>query len=145
MAFDWSISWYPSLSLCLCMIGWWLHIESFDMFICDACLVIIVHWKCSHVDYDDWSFCHDYPAHFNIYVHIVIYLVRLDMLILFVVYYLDPFLVCYSYYISILLSYSFSKFCVNMTDILMSCVIAWCMTAIFLCDVCTTCLCGTHI
>ena len=36
------------------MIGCWLHIENFDMVICDACLVIIVHWRCSHVDYIDW-------------------------------------------------------------------------------------------
>ena len=29
--------WIP-LSMCLGMIGCWLHVESFDMFICDTCL-----------------------------------------------------------------------------------------------------------
>ena len=40
--------------MCFCMIECWLHVESFGMFIRDACLVIIVHWRCSHTDYIDW-------------------------------------------------------------------------------------------
>ena len=50
----WLINHWIPLSMCLCMIGCWLHVESFDMFICVACLVIIVHWRCSHTDYIDW-------------------------------------------------------------------------------------------
>ena len=50
----WLVDQWLPLSTCLCMIGCWLRIESFDMFICDACLVIIVHWRCWHVDYIDW-------------------------------------------------------------------------------------------
>ena len=50
----WLVDQWIPLCTCLCMIGCWLHVESFDMFIRDACLVIIVHWRCSHVDYIDW-------------------------------------------------------------------------------------------
>ena len=50
----WLVDQWIPLSMCLGMIGCWLHVESFDMFICDACLVIIVHWRCSHVDYINW-------------------------------------------------------------------------------------------
>ena len=50
----WLVDQWIPLSICLCMIGCWLHIESFDMFICYAYLVIIVHWRCSHVDYINW-------------------------------------------------------------------------------------------
>ena len=50
----WLVDQWIPLFMCFCMIGCWLHVESFDMFILDACLAIIVHWRCSHVDYIDW-------------------------------------------------------------------------------------------
>ena len=50
----WLVDQWIPLLMCLCMIRCWLHVESFDMFICDACLVIIVHGRCWHVDYIDW-------------------------------------------------------------------------------------------
>ena len=52
----WLVDQWIPLSMCLGMIRCWLHVESFDMFICDAWLVIIVHWRCSYVDYIDWIF-----------------------------------------------------------------------------------------
>ena len=35
--------------------------------------------------------------------------------------------------------------CVDMSDIPVICMIAWCMIVILLCDACVACLCGTHI
>ena len=50
----WLVNQWIHFFMCICMIGCWLHVQSFDMFICDACLVIIVHWRCFHVEYINW-------------------------------------------------------------------------------------------
>ena len=55
------------------------------------------------------------------------------------------FLACYPYCILILVILFLLSFCVNMTDILVHCMIACCMTTLLLCDACVVCLCGTHI
>ena len=43
------------------------------------------------------------------------------------------------------LSYFLFGLCVDLDDIYMLCMIAWCMTALFLHDACVTYLCGSHI
>ena len=53
--------------------------------------------------------------------------------------------IVYSCYIPILLIIFLPNLCVDMSDIPVICMIAWCMTAILLCDACIACLCGTHI
>ena len=60
-------------------------------------------------------------------------------------YYLDHFLSCCPSCIFILLILFLLSFCVNMTDILVCCMIAFCMIVLILCDACIACLCGTHI
>ena len=66
----------------------------------------------------------------------------LTRLILFIVYfvYLNIFFV----YLSCL-SCFLPSLCVDMSDIPIICMIAWCMIALLLCDACIVCLCGTHI
>ena len=112
-------------SMCLCMIGCWLHVESFDMFICDACLVIIVHWRCSHVDYINWlsylllhsdsSCCMIILLSLTCIFSFLYISFILVWLILFIVYYLAYLnLLCY---IPILLIIFLLSLCVDMSDI----------------------------
>ena len=53
--------------------------------------------------------------------------------------------IVYSCYIPTLFIIFLPSLCVDMSDILVICMIAWCMTAILLCDACIAYLCGTHI
>ena len=66
------------------------------------------------------------------------------MLILFVMYYLDPFLACYFYCTFILFILFSLSFCVNISDIPMHYMTACCMTTFLLCDY-VVCLWGAHI
>ena len=63
---------------------------------------------------------------------IVYYLVYLNILFILIIY-----LSCFSYFLLSL--------CVDMNNIPVICMTAWCMTAILLCDACVACLCETHI
>ena len=38
-----------------------------------------------------------------------------------------------------------SSLCIDMSDIHIIYMIVWCIIALFLCDACIVCLCGTHI
>lgn len=115
------------------------------LFLYDACLVIIVYWLYWHVDYIDWfSYL---LLHSDSFYCIIILLSLtcifsflyisfiLASLILFVVY----------YFVYILLILSLPSLCVDISDIHFLCMIAWCMTALLLCNACVVCLCGTHI
>ena len=53
--------------------------------------------------------------------------------------------IVYSCYIPILLIIFLPSLCVDMSDIHVICMTAWCMTALLLCDACIACLRGTHI
>ena len=151
----WLVDQWIPLSTCLCMIGCWLHAENFDIFICDACLVIIVHWRCSHVDYIDWfsylrlhsdsSCCMIILLSLICIFSFLYILFILVWLILFIVHYLVYLNILFILDILILLIISFPILCVDMSDILVICMTAWCMTDTLLCDECISCLCGTHI
>ena len=114
------------------------------LFLYVACLVIIVHWLYWHVDYIDWfsylllhsdsSYCMIILLSLTC-IFSFLYIFILASLILFVVY-------CFVYILFIL---SLPSLCVDISDIHFLCMIAWCMTALLLCDACVVCLCGTHI
>ena len=70
ISFDWLL--YPFGTLAC----WWYWL---------TLLLVLAYWICS---------CHDYPAHFDMYVHIFVYLVVL-VLTLLLVYYLDHLWACY--------------------------------------------------
>ena len=80
------------------------------------------------------------------YILIFIYLIHIGVIDSF--YYILSCLsqhIVYSCYIHILLIIFLPSLCVDMDDILVICMTAWCMTALLLCDACISCLCGTHI
>ena len=133
-----------TLSTCLCMIGCWLHVESFDIFICDACLVIIVHWRCWHVDYIDWFsylllvvWLSCFPGH--VYSHFCISRSSWHdwFYLLYSILFVSTY--CPFCYIPILFILSLPNLCVDMSDIPVLCMIA-----LLLCDACIVCLCGSH-
>ena len=80
------------------------------------------------------------------YILIFVYLIYLGMIdsLYCVLSYLSQHIV-YSCYIPILLIIFLPSLCVDMSDIPVICMTAWCMTATLLCDACISCLCGTHI
>ena len=59
-------------------------------------LLVLAYWFCSS---------HDYPPHFDMYVHFVVSLIVLVLIIL-LLYYLDHIWACYPYCYSFWLSYS---------------------------------------
>ena len=87
-------------------------------------LLVLAYWFCSS---------HDYLTYFGMYIHIVVYLVCLNVdypaCILSWLFFLACYPCCYSFW----LSYSHLASCVDMGDILVLCMTAWCMTALFLC------------
>ena len=87
-------------------------------------LLVLAYWLC---------FYHDYSTHFDMYVHIAVYLVCLSV---------DSFACILSWSSLSMLSlflfiliviFSFSL-CMDMDDILALCFTAYCMTILFLCD-----------
>ena len=80
------------------------------------------------------------------YIFIFVYLINLNMIdsICCILSCLSQHIV-YSCYIPILLIISLPSLCVDMSDIHILCMTAWCMTALPLCDACIVCLCGIHI
>ena len=144
-----------TLSMCLCMIGCWLHIESFDMFIRDACLAfmficdidMLTTWIDSLVCFSIWLFLlYDYLALLDMYILLFVYLIHIGMIdsLYCILSYLSQHIV-YSCYIPVLFSYFLLSLCVDMDDIPVLCLAACCMTTLFLCDTCVACLCGVHI
>ena len=140
----WLVDQWITLSTCLCMIGCWLHVESFDIFICDACLVIIVHWRCWHVDYIDWFsylllvvWLSCFPGH--VYSHFCISRSSWHdwFYLLYSILFVSTY--CPFCYIPILFILSLPNLCVDMSDIPVLCMIA-----LLLCDACIVCLCGSH-
>ena len=87
-------------------------------------LLILVYQICS---------CHDYPAHFDMRVHFVVYLVCLS------VDYLDHLWACYPHYYSSWLLYFLLSLCVDLDDIHVLCMTVYCMTSFLPCD-CMSCL-----
>ena len=92
-------------------------------------LLILVYQICS---------CHDYPAHFDMRVHFVVYLVCLS------VDYLDHLWACYPHYYSSWLLYFLLSLCVDLDDIPVVCLTTCYMTSLLLHDACVACLCGSH-
>ena len=68
--------------------AWWLSmLDCYDQ---------LWYW---HVDNIDWFSCHDYPAHFDIYIYIIVYLICLDILIFSIAHYFDHFSSCYLFFL----------------------------------------------
>ena len=141
--------------MCLGMIGCWLHVESFDMFIRDACLVVMficdIDMLTTSIDslacFSIWLFLlYDYLALLDMYILLFVYLIHIGMIdsLYCILSYLSQHIV-YSCYIPVLFSYFLLSLCVDMDDIPVLCLAACCMTTLFLCDTCVACLCGVHI
>ena len=124
------------------------------MFICDAYLVIIVHWRCSHVNYINWFSYLLLHSDSSCCMIILLSLTCIFSFLYISLYWHDLFSLLYiilfvsTYcpfcYIPILFILFLSSLCVDMSDIPITCMIVWCMI-ILLCDACVVCLCGTHI
>ena len=108
----WLVDQWILLSICLGMIGYWLHIESFDMFIRDACLVVmficdidmlttlIVSFACFNIRL---FLLYDYLAFLHMYILIFVYLIHIGAIhsLYCILSCLSQHIV-YSYYIPIL-------------------------------------------
>ena len=80
------------------------------------------------------------------YILIFLYLIHLDIIVsIFCILSCLFEHIFYTCYISILIIIFLPSLCVDMSDILVICMTAWCMTTILLCDACIAYLCGTHI
>ena len=88
----------------------------------------------------------DYLTFLDMHILIFLYLVHIGVIdsLYCILSYLSQYIV-YSYYTPILLIIFLPSLCVDMSDILVICMTAWCMTDTLLCDECISCLCGTHI
>ena len=87
-------------------------------------LLVLAYWFCS---------CHDYPAYFGMYVHIVVYLVCLTVDYLACILTWSSLSILCSLLFILIVVFLFSL-CVCMDDILALYLTACCMTALFLCD-----------
>ena len=85
----WLVDQWILLSMCLGMIVCWLHVESFDMFICDACLAIIfiydIDMLTTSIDslacFSIWLFLlYDYLALLHMYILIFVYFVHIGVI-----------------------------------------------------------------
>ena len=83
----WLVDQWILLSMCFGMIGCWLHVESFDMFIRDACLVVMFICDIdmlttsinSFACFNIWFFLlYDYLAFLHMYILIFVYLIHID-------------------------------------------------------------------
>ena len=107
----WLVDQWILLSMCFGMIGCWLHVESFDMFIRDACLVVMFICDIdmlttsinSFACFNIWFFLlYDYLAFLHMYILIFVYLIHIDAIdSLYCIFCLSQHIV-YSYYIPIL-------------------------------------------
>ena len=122
------------LSLCVCLLDCWLHIESswyyYPWFMLGYC-IRLRHW---HVDYIDWSF------RLSSYIdspYCMITLLTLTHTF---------FLLLISFILTwlILLVVYYHDYHVDLDDLFLFCVIAWCMTTLFLHDACIAYLIGSH-
>ena len=97
-------------------------------------LFVLAYWICS---------CHDYPAYFDMYVHIVVYLVAL-VLTLFLVYYLDHLWACHHCCIHLDCHVLVWLVCGHVwyTCTLLDCLLHDCSSSVWLHVVC---LCGLYI
>ena len=132
------------LSLCVCLLDCWLHIES-SWYHYPWCMIsygtCLRHW---YVDYIDWLFrlfshidssgCMIILLTLTCTFLLLLISFTLTWLILLVVYYLDYHGACY--HCQILFSISL---CVDLDDIYLFCMTVCCMTSLILCD-CMSCL-----
>ena len=108
----WLVDQWIPLYMCLGMIGWWLHIESFDMFICDTCLVVMficdIGILTTSIDslacFSIWLFLlYDYFALLDMYILIFVYFVHIGVIdFLYCILSCSSQHIVYSYYIPIL-------------------------------------------
>ena len=132
------------LSLCVCLLDCWLHIES-SWYHYPWCMlgyyIRLRHW---HVDYIDWSFW--LSSHIDSPCCMITLLIlactlflllisfTLTWLILLVVYYFDYHGACYHCQIFFSIN-----LCVDLDDIYLFCMTVCCMTSLIPCD-CMSCL-----
>ena len=155
VAFDWSISGYPSLCafvwlgvdymlralICLSVMHVWLL-----LFICDIDLLttLIDSLACFSI-HDSYCYMIILLSLTCIFSFLYISFI-LAWLILFIVYYLVYLNILFILviYLSCLSCFLLSL-CVDMDYIHVFCLAIYCMTTLFLRDACIACLCGTHI
>ena len=102
---------------CMCLTIYWFLLSCVFVYICLCLYISILHdcvlhdyhffaWLLSvldcydqlwywHIDDIDWFTCHDYPARFDMYIYIIVYLICLDTLIFSIAHYFDHFSSCY--------------------------------------------------
>ena len=132
------------LSLCMCLLDCWLHIESSWCHYPWCMISYGIHLRHQHVDCIDWSIW--LPSHIDspccmitlltlaCTLFLLLISFTLTWLILLVVYYLDYHGACY--HCQILFSISL---CVDLDDIYLFCMTVCCMTSLISCD-CMSCL-----
>ena len=106
-----------------------------------------LHWLILLPTLAQWLFLlYAYLAFLNMYILIFVYLIHLGMIdsLCCITSCLSQHIVYYVIYLSCL-SYFLPSLCVDISDILVICMTAWCITTLPLCDASIACLCGTHI
>ena len=149
----WLVDQWVPISLCLCMLDCWSHIESFDMIIIVACLTIVFVWG---IDILIISF--DPLVCFQILTLLIMWLLCSPWLVhsqCFSAWHVDSLCYILSWSpLSVLfilaryssrLSYFLLNLCVDLYDIHMLRMTVWCMTTLLLHDACIACSCGSHI
>ena len=130
-----------TLPLCFSMLQWSKHIEDFDVMFFHVWslypfgtltwwwywlirLLVLAYWFCSN---------HDYPTHFDMYVHFVISLICLGVDYLACILSSSYLSMLFLFLFILIVIFSFSL-CVDMDDILALYLTACCMIALVPCD-----------